>query len=344
MSFALQQPCRRILLVVIAGASLSTAVQAQTNNGRISGTVVDISGAVTPGVTVTVRNEMTRLTRAGATNGSGFYIVTNLPVGDYSVTAERQGFKKAAKTGYKLVADGRLSVNFRLEPGLVNESVEVIAAPGETINSTSGEVARVIDGAQAQELALNGRNYMQLATLIPGAPLLSDDQLALMVDLSGRQPINGQRGNANSLSIDGGSNLDSGDNGAQNNNVGIDFIREVNIKTSNFSAEYGRQSGAAINVVTRSGGNQIHGAVYQYSRNDIFDANNSLNNARGVRRAALRYNNFSFSLGGPVIKERLFLFGGMEWKLIRRFSNRDLIIPSALERRGDFSVRRSGPD
>ena len=344
MSFALQQICRRILLVVTASASLSVALQAQTNNGRISGTVVDISGALTPGVTVTVRNEMTRLTRVGATNGSGFYVVTNLPVGDYSVTAERQGFKKATKTGYKLVADGRLTVSFRLEPGLVSESVEVIAAPGETINSTSGEVARVIDGAQAQELALNGRNYMQLAALIPGAPLLSDDQLALMVDLSGRQPINGQRGNANSLSIDGGSNLDSGDNGAQNNNVGIDFIKEVNIKTSNFSAEYGRQSGAAINVVTRSGGNQIHGSLYQYLRNDIFDANNSLNKARGVRLAALRYNDFGFSFGGPVVKDRFFFFGGMEWKLIRRFSNRDLIIPSELERRGDFSVRRSGPD
>ncbi|MGH9766321.1 MAG: carboxypeptidase regulatory-like domain-containing protein, partial [Blastocatellia bacterium] len=185
MSFALRQTCQRILLVVTASASLYATLQAQTNNGRISGTVVDISGALTPGVTVTVRNEMTRLTRVGATNGSGFYVVTNLPVGDYSVTAERQGFKKAVKTGYRLVADGRLTVSFRLEPGLVSESVEVIAAPGETINSTSGEVARVIDGAQAQGSALNGRNYMQLATLIPGAPLLSDDQLALMVDLSG---------------------------------------------------------------------------------------------------------------------------------------------------------------
>jgi len=344
MPFALQQTCQRTLLVVIASASLSTTLQAQTNNGRISGTVVDVSGALTPGVTVTVRNEMTRLTRGATTNGRGFYVVTNLPVGDYSVTAERQGFKKAAKTGYKLVADGRLTVSFRLEPGLITESVKVIAAPGETINSTSGEVARVIDGAQTQELALNGRNYMQLATLIPGAPLLSDDQLGLMVDLSARQSINGQRSNANSLSIDGGSNLDSGDNGAQNNNVGIDFIKEVNIRTSNFSAEYGRHSGAAINVVTRSGGNQIHGGLYQYLRNDIFDANNSLNNARGIGRAALRYNDFGFSLGGPVIKDRFFFFGGMEWKLIRRFSNRDLIIPSELERRGDFSVRRSGPD
>lgn len=335
---------QKVLLAVIVSAGLSATWRAQTINGRVSGTVTDISGAVIAGATVTLRNELTQLSRVVSTNGGGVYVVTNLPVGAYTVTAERQGFKQAAKTGYELMADGRLTVNFVLEPGSVNESVNVIAAPGDTVNSTSGEAARVVDGAQAVELALNGRNYMQLATLIPGAPLLSDDPLGLMVDLSVRQSINGQRGNGNSLSIDGGSNLDSGDNGAQNNNVGIDFIKEVNIKTSNFSAEYGRQAGASINVVTKSGGNQFHGSLFEYLRNEIFDANTSLNKARGIERAALRYNNFGFSFGGPIIKNRLFFFGGMEWKLIRRFSNRDLIIPSALERRGDFSVRRSGPD
>jgi len=335
---------QRVLLAVTASAGLSATLHAQTIHGRISGTVMDISGAVISGATVTVRNEMTQMSRVVSTNGRGVYVVTNLPVGAYTVAAERRHFKKAAKTGYELIADGRLTVNFKLEPGSVNESVKVIAALGDTVNSTSGEVARVVDSAQVEELALNGRNYMQLATLIPGAPLPADDPLGLMVDLSARQSINGQRSNANSLSIDGGSNLDSGDHGAQNNNVGIDFIKEVNIKTSNFSAEYGRQAGAAINVVTKSGGNQFHGSLFEYLRNEIFDANTSLNNARGIERAALRYNNFGFSFGGPIIKERLFFFGGMEWKLIRRFSNRDLIIPSALERRGDFSVRRSGPD
>src|SRR4029453_11882426 len=115
-----------------------------------------------------------------------------------------QGFKKATKTGYNLVSDGRLTVDFALEAGAVNETVEVVASTGETVNSTSGEVARTIDQAQVQELALNGRNYMQLTSLIPGAPLLEDNALSLTTSLSVSQPINGNRGNANSLSIDGG--------------------------------------------------------------------------------------------------------------------------------------------
>src|SRR5262249_55213204 len=172
---------------------------------------------------------------------------------------------------------------------------EIVAATGETVNSTSGEVARVIDQSQVQELALNGRNYLQLTTLIPGAPLLNDDQLGLMTGLSVSQPINGTRGNQNLLTVDGGFNPDSGSNGSQINNVGVDFIREVNIKTSNFSSEYGRNSGSSINVVTRSGDNQFHGSAFEFLRNDKLDANNFFNNARNVARPALRYNDFGFS-------------------------------------------------
>jgi hypothetical protein len=119
-------------------------------------------------------------------------VVTNLPVGEYTVTIEQQGFKKTTRTGYTLVADGRLTVDFQLEAGAVSEAIEVVGANGETVNTTSGELARVIDTAQVQELALNGRNYLQLTTLIPGAPLLNDDQLGLMTGLATNQPINGK--------------------------------------------------------------------------------------------------------------------------------------------------------
>ena len=155
------------LLIVL---SLAIGVQGQTLTGRISGTVTDVSGAVLPGVKVTVTNDETKLERTVETDANGFYVATNLPVGNYSVTVERQGFKKAGKTGYSLVTDGRLTIDFALEAGAVTETVEVTASAGETVNSTSGEVARTIDGSQVQELALNGRNYFQLTTLIPGAP------------------------------------------------------------------------------------------------------------------------------------------------------------------------------
>ena len=331
---------RLFAFTILLVATVCSLAAAQTITGRISGTITDANGAAVPGVTVKITNEATQQARTATTDSNGFYVVTNLPVGIYTLSVEHQGFKQSRKTGYNLVADGRLTVDFALETGAVTETVEVTAAAGETVNSVSGEIARVIDQDQVQDLALNGRNYLQLTSLIPGAPLLNDDQLGLMTSLSVTQPINGSRGNANSLSVDGGFNLDSGSNGSQINNVGIDFIREVNIKTSNFSAEYGRNSGASVNVVTRSGGNQFHGSVFEFLRNDKLDANNFFNNSRNVARPSLRYNNFGWSLGGPIIKDKFFFFGGMEWKYIRRFTNATLqTIPTRAERRGDFSAR-----
>jgi carboxypeptidase family protein len=333
------------LFFLLLALVLNINATAQTITGRISGTVTDINGAALPGVMVKVIQIATRIERTAISDPNGFYVVTNLSVGDYSVTVEAKDFKKSTKTGYSLIADGRLTVDFTLEPGQVTEVVEVSASVGETVNSTSGELARVIDQSQVQELALNGRNYMQLTTLIPGAPLLNDDQLAMMTDLGVSQPINGNRGNSNLLTIDGGFNLDSGSNGSQINNVGIDFIREVAVRTSNFSAEYGRNSGASINVVTRSGGNQFHGSAFEYMRNDKLDANNYFNNMREVDRPGLRYNNFGFSFGGPIIKDKFFFFGGVEWKYIRRFQASPLrTMPTRAERNGDFSFRLRGPD
>jgi hypothetical protein len=349
----------------------SSHVYAQSIVGRISGTVTDTNGGLIHGATIKVANDATASSRTVVTDDTGFYVITNLPPGNYTVTGEQQGFKKIAKTGYVLVADGRLTVDISMEPGALSEVVAVTAANTETINTISGEVARVIDGAQVRELALNGRNYLQLTTLIPGAPLLNDDQLGLMTSLSTSQPINGSRGNANNLTVDGGFNLDSGSNNSQINNVGIDFIQEVKIQTSNFSAEYGRNSGASINVITKSGGNQFHGSTFEFLRNDQLDANNFFSNARGrfttdptakapsiivpagdpragakvVDRPTLRYNNFGFSIGGPIIKDKLFFFGGIEWKKIRQFSaptNRT--VPTSAELLGDFSLRLAGPD
>ena len=170
-------------------------------------------------------NIATNAARTATTDESGFYTVTNLPVGNYTITVERQGFKKANQTDNVLTADNRLTVNFTLEAGNVSETVEVSTAAGETVNTTSGEVARVVDKRQVQNLALNGRNYMQLVTLIPGAAILDEDQLALTTSLSISQAaINGNRPNYNSLTVDGGSNMDSGSNNSQINNVGIDVI------------------------------------------------------------------------------------------------------------------------
>ncbi len=251
---------RRIAVWLCCLAALFAAVtlEAQTIVGQVSGTVRDSSGGVLPGAAVIVKNLGTGLTWQAVTSDSGFYVVTNLPVGTYAVRAELAGFRPAEKVGAAIGADARVTVDLALDPGGLEEVVSVQAVLGDTINRTSGELARTIDGAQVRELALNGRNYLQLLSLIPGAVQTSNDPIAQTTSLgSTGQTINGARPDTSNLMVDGGFNLDSGSNGSQINSVGVDFIEQVKIQTSNFSAEYGRSSGAAINVVTRSGTNQI---------------------------------------------------------------------------------------
>src|SRR5262249_36628389 len=145
---------RAALLLALSG--LGAPLSAQSNTGRISGTVVDTSGAVLPGATVTVTQVQTQLTRSAATDRDGAYLFVSLPLGTYTATAEMQGFRKQVKSGYNLVADGRITADFSLAVGQVSETVEVTVA-GETVNTTSGEIARVVDREQVQNLALNGR-------------------------------------------------------------------------------------------------------------------------------------------------------------------------------------------
>ncbi|MGH9844924.1 MAG: carboxypeptidase regulatory-like domain-containing protein, partial [Blastocatellia bacterium] len=317
-------------LLLITGLS---SVKGQTIAGRISGTVTDASGSVIPGAQVTVTNVTTNLSRAVTTDERGSYVVTNLPVGAYSVSAERQGFKKAIRSGYNLVADGRLTVDFALQAGEVTENITVTDQAGEKVNTTSGEVARVIDREQAQNLALNGRNFTQLLLIIPGSAALSNDQLFNASRLSiAQQAINGNRSNASNYTIDGGFNLDTGNGGSIGNMVGIDFIQEVKIQTANFSAEYGRRPGASISVTTRSGGAEFHGGAFEFLRNDALDARRFF----APRRDNLRFNNFGYSLGGPILKNKLFFFGGMEWKKIRRTEPVTARIPTRAQRAGDF--------
>src|SRR5262249_26114803 len=332
------------LLFIAIGLCGALNVNAQVNLGRISGTVKDASGSVIPGATVTAANEATTIIRTATTDKTGFYLVTNLATGDYTFQIDHLEFRKVKKTGTNLVSDGRLTVDFVLEPAGISDSVSVTSASGETINTTSGEIARVIDGDQIQELTLNGRNYMELTTLIPGAPSLNDDVFELMTGLGVTQPINGGRGNNNLLTIDGGFNLDSGSNGSQITNIGTDFIQEVKIQTSNFSAEYGRNSGASINVSTKSGTNKFRGSLFEFVRNDKLDANRFFSNRSGAERRPLRFNDYGFSIGGPIVKNKLFFFGGIEWKRIRRFDEFSRTIPTQAEREGDFSFRLRGPD
>ena len=332
---------RAVILLLAAAAILAiapVAATAQTITGRISGTAIDASGGVLPGVTITVTEEGTGFTQATATDERGSYVLVNLPIGNYKVTADLQGFKPVVREGYVLVADGRITADFKMEVGTLSETV-LVTAQSETVNTVSGEVSRTVDQAQVQDLALNGRNYLQLTTLIPGVPVLNDNALDLMTGLGINTSINGSRTNANLLTVDGGFNMDSGSNNSQISNVNIDAIQEVSVKTSNFSAEYGRNSGAAINVVTRGGTNRLRGSAYEYMRREELDANDPFANARGVAKAELKYDNFGGTVGGPIIRDKLFFFGALEWRKIRRFTSPTFrTLPNSQQRAGNFSM------
>ena len=323
------------LAAVLTACAIDTA-SAQSIFGRISGTVTDAQGGAVAGVRVTIVNEETKLERQTTTDSNGYYVASDLPVGVYSVIAEQAGFKTLKKTGNDLDAGARLTIDLSLTIGEMSQKIEV-ADIAETVNTISGEIARTIDANEVKDVALNGRNYMQLLSLIPGVAIQTDDELNLTTSLAtNNQSVNGNRNDSSSLSVDGGFNLDSGSNGSQINNVGIDFIREVAVKSSNFSAEYGRNSGASVNVVTRSGTDSFHGSLFEYIRNDVLDARDP---TPGAVKGPLRFNDFGWDFGGPIKRGKLFFFAGEEWKKIRRFANsatRNL--PTAAEIGGDFSA------
>ena len=313
--------------------------------GRISGNVTDSTGAAIPSATVNVTNEATKAARTVATDANGFYVASELPVGIYDVTVEQSGFKKITKTGNDLTAGARMTVDLQLQIGSITETVNVVSV-GATVNTTSGEISTTVDSRQVESLALNERNYVQLVSLIPGSALTSFDQTALTTGMSTTaSSVNGLRSDSNLFTVDGGFNLDSGSNATQLDNVGIDFIREVTVQSSNYSAEYGRMAGASVNVVTKSGGNQFHGSVFEFVRNNIFDAINAaskLNAAPGTPVSkltpALRFNDFGWDVGGPIVRNKLFFFAGQEWKKVRiSQSPQNLTVPTMAELTGDFS-------
>ena len=328
---------------------MAAAAAAQTVTGEIRGTVRDSSGGVLPGVTVTVLNTQTGLTRTETTGDTGSYVFPSLPIGSYTVTAELQGFRKAEKTGFELTADGRITADFSLGVGSVTETVNVEAVRGDTVNRTSGELARVVDGETVRSLALSGRNYLELATLIPGAVTNDDDQMAVTTGLgTGGVIINGNRGNSNNLTVDGGFNLDSGSNASMINNVGIDFIDQVAIQTSNFAADKGRNAGASINVVTKSGTNRFSGSVFETFRDESLHAPNYFapRDPSGKRiKAKEDFHDYGGGIGGPIVRNKLFFFGGVEFKSLDRQENpQRRTLPTRAELRGDFSARILGPD
>ena len=285
----------------------------------------------------------------------------NVAVGTYTVTVEKAGFRKTSVAGNTVTAGGRLTVDATLEIGAVTESVNVQAVAA-TINTTSGEISTTITNQQVDSVPLNQRHYETVVGLIPGAALQSSGLSAASIT-SGYNTsiadINGQRLDGQNWSVDGGWNLDAGSNNSVFNEVGIDFIREVDVQSSNYDAEFGRSASATVNVVTKSGGDQYHGGAFEFVQNNIFNAANAGTKLTFVPSAQVpsltgynavppfHLNDFGWDLGGPIPyiqpKGKLFFFAGQEWKRFRgsapglQSATETQTFPTAMEAAGNFT-------
>jgi len=311
---------------------------AQTNFGSVSGNVRDASGAVVPGSKIVVTNSATAFRQEVETDSSGAFVFPSLPVGTYTVRVEHQGFKAAEQRGVVLDAASSRSLSFTLEVGQLTESVAVTAAI-EQVQTTSGSVGRVINDQQLSQIALNGRQYTQLLRLVPGVVATTlnvfNPQLAL-----NQQVVNGIRTQSSYFLVDGAENHDNGANSNGLVDPNIDAIAEVKLDTSSYAAEFGGRAGATINLVTKSGTRDFHGTLFEFVRNDAFDARSFFSPSVD----ALRFNDFGGTIGGPVFiprkfntgRDKLFFFFSEEWKYTRQGQTNVNVVPTALERAGDF--------
>jgi len=346
-----------LMLFVLA---LTPSVIAQDINGSIAGTVQDGTGAGVPGAKVSVTNtDQNQMVRSVTTDNSGNFSAPLLPIGKYAVTAEAKGFKKATQKDITLNVNDKLTVNLKLEVGDIQQEVTVEAAP-VAVEMQSNVQSTVIEGTQIRELALVTRNYEQLVALMPGVSSSAVDQLYVGVTVPGGATatipyaINGSRNSASSWTVDGADNVDRGSNATLINTPSIDSIAEFKVQRSGYSAEFGRAGGGQISVVTKSGSSQFHGGAYEFVRNNAFAANNFLSNANrvnlgpdGVAKVPpLRYNNFGWTFGGPVLipklygrdrnKNKTFFFFSQEFRRVITYATIVGTVPTTAEIAGAF--------
>lgn len=302
------------LLLMIAASAICLALGViasgqEETAATINGQVMDSTGAIIPNATVVIANKATGLERRVQTNSEGFYVATTLSPGEYTVTVEQPSFKRAVQNVTLSARDRRL-VNISLETGAPSETVLVTDEPPLIQDSPTGQ--GLISGTQVIELPLNNRNFLKLTELIPGVSSNLDDESSFGLTSRADISINGMRRNAVNYFVDGVSNTDVGSNITLLSTPTIDSIKEFKILTSNYTAEIGRSGGGVVTLVSKSGGNDFHGSLYEFVRNDRFNANTFFNNRLGRnadgtlrgRVPKLRYNNYGFTLSGPVTLPR----------------------------------------
>ena len=343
-------PIRLVFAISACLLLLPAFVFGQVVGATLSGTVTDPSGALIPGVQISIKNTATGVTRELMTDETGFYTAPNLLPGVYEVTASAAGFSKTVQSNITLSVSAQQRLNLSLRVGETNQVVEVNeAAPQVQLQSST--ISAEVGATVVRELPLNGRDWAALATLQPGVNAI-ETQLSFETGAArgnrgfGSQlTISGGRPTQNNYRLDGVSINDHG-NGAPGSvigvNLGVDAIQEFSVLTGNYSAEYGKTSGGVVNAITKSGTNAFHGDVYEFLRNDALDANSFFGNASNQNKPSFRRNQFGGAAGGPIRKDRTFIFG--DYEAIRQSKGITLSqnVPSLAARAGNLCSIPSG--
>jgi len=312
----LRRAAHKSVFVLFSALLLTAIALGQVTSGTIFGTVKDESGAVVAAATVTATDPATGVSRTISTNESGGFVMANLPPGTYTITVTVTGFKKVEKTGVVLSAADRLNAgDFVLTVGTATEQVLVTADAGELqLQSNSGERSDLVTSKQLNDVAMNGRNVLDYMKLVPGVISGFSGAVSGTGGLDSMN-INGTRANQHEFTIDGASNVDTGNNGGTHVTINPDAIEEVKILTSNYQAEFGKAAGGQIAIVTKGGTNQWHGDGRFFHRNESLNANEFFNKRNQLSSSTpfntpplYRYNYIGYQVGGPIRKDKLFVF------------------------------------
>ena len=291
----------QLLLVSLSILTLVLGAAAQVQNGQFAGTVADPSGAAIAGARVTVTNPATNLSVTTTTNETGLYALKELPIGIYRITAEAKGFKTTSNASVTLNAGTIARVDFRMELGQTREVIEV-TGEAASVNTEDSKLSSTVNSTQINSLPLNGRNVFDLMQLATGAVNVMGTDFENGHDTV----VNGLREDFNGFLINGVDN--KGLSGGVVNTPIQDSVEEFQQLTLNMSAQYGSSAGGTVNLVTKSGTNNWHGSGWEYLRNNALDSNYFFNNQAGVARAPLHFNQFGATIGGPIVKDKLFFF------------------------------------
>ncbi len=347
---------RWILLgIVVLALAVPAAFGQGETTGNITGIVKDQSGAVIPGAKVTLKNNDTGATRTQTTGPGGDYSFVSLNLGSYTLTAEASGFRRHVREKIEVHVNDRLRIDPEMQVGQVTESVTV-SEQVALVSTEKPALSGLVDSQQVRELPLPNRNFMGLTLLVPGITYTGTREISLG-GLSGNPMfVNGLRQTANNWLVDGSRNTDTGSNGTLFVYPSVDSIGEFRILTNAYDAEFGRNAGGMINIVTRAGTNKFHASAYEFLRNDALAARDAFQLSPipgiGKLKAPLRYNNWGYTFGGPFYipglynenKTKSFFFWSQEWRRIREFRVLSTsTVPTLQERQGIFSRAITNP-